>query len=88
MFDQERWDNETGLLADILWALSRKLNFTFNTIVPADGNWGYRKANETEFNGIVGYLQRYNKSLFEIVFVDSNNFLLYLEKKQIWLLQA
>ena len=63
MFDQEKMNNESGLAADILNLLSKQLNFTFETMIPVDGNWGFRRENETSFNGIVGHLQRYMKVL-------------------------
>ena len=47
-----------GFGYDVLKFLSKSLKFTFETRVPTDLNWGYREENETNFNGIVGMLQR------------------------------
>ena len=47
-----------GYGIDILTLMARKLNFTFVNVEPEDGLWGYKAPNETNFNGIVGTLQR------------------------------
>ena len=50
--------NPRGMGHDIITILSRILYFTFNYVEPIDGSYGFKENNDTNYNGIIGMLQR------------------------------
>lgn len=46
-----------GLCIDLLDELSNHLNFTYDIVEPADGDWGYL-SNGTSWTGLIGQLQK------------------------------
>ncbi len=48
----------TGVMSDLLSALSSTLNFTLRWTLPPDGRWGSSIDNGTQMSGIVGELNR------------------------------
>ena len=67
MFD-EGYSNLRGLSHDIVSVLSGLLNFTMHFVSPADGTFGLRAENETNFSGIIGMLQRSDYCQFLLCF--------------------
>ena len=59
MFENGSIAKQSGFCYDILVSMAQALNFTYTTVMPEDRGWGYRASNSTEFNGIIGMLQRY-----------------------------
>ena len=46
---------DRGIFADVFRELSRMLNFSYNTIMPPDGEWGAMRDDGT-WSGMVGQL--------------------------------